>query len=284
MASISFRPTPRSFLTIKNATGVVTVNVDASQPTVVGSAQQRDAAVASYLQKFDAARSRGEGDQTLMSFFKEAFSALHQSYETAAPSPLSLIGKSKDAVPLAHRGALSGMADFSASITQGPVASNPYRTGEQDSFSFLATQRTSISGVRGLGVNVSQESETNLVASFHKPLPGVKDLNLTLDPETQNYRYFLIEDVENNKTDLAYDRLGNLSQASRTESSVLSTRVKTYAKGKLVSDDTLPTVTSQTKSLMSELLAAQSEAQRKARADSSKGTKDAKEPRRRKDA
>ena len=87
-----------AFLTIKNATGVVTVNVDASQPTVVGSAQQRDAAVASYLQKFDAARSRGEGDQTLMSFFKEAFSALHQSYETAAPSPLSLIGKSKDAV------------------------------------------------------------------------------------------------------------------------------------------------------------------------------------------
>ena len=89
-------------------------------------------------------------------------------------------------------------------------------------------------------MNVSQESETNLVASFHKPLPGVKDLNLTLDPETQNYRYFLIEDVENSKTDLAYDRLGNLSQASRTESSVLSTRVKTYAKGKLVSDDTLP--------------------------------------------
>ena len=179
-------------------------------------------------------------------------------------------------MPLAHRGALSGMADFSASITQGPVASNPYRTGEQDSFSFLATQRTSISGVQGLGVNVSQESETNLVASFHKPLPGVKDLNLTLDPETQNYRYFLIEDVENSKTDLAYDRLGNLSQASRTESSVLSTRVKTYAKGKLVSDDTLPTVTSQTKSLMSELLAAQSEAQRKGQADSSKGTKDAK--------
>ena len=155
------------------------------------------------------------------------------------------------------------------------MASNPYRTGEQDSFSFLATQRTSISGVQGLGVNVSQESETNLVASFHKPLPGVKDLNLTLDPETQNYRYFLIEDVENSKTDLAYDRLGNLSQASRTESSVLSTRVKTYAKGKLVSDDTLPTVTSQTKSLMSELLAAQSEAQR-SQADSSKGTKDAK--------
>ena len=255
---------------------MVTVNVDASQPTVVGSAQQRDAAVASYLQKFDAARSRGEGDQTLMSFFKEAFSALHQSYETAAPSPLSLIGKSKDAVPLAHRGALSGMADFSASITQGPVASNPYRTGEQDGFSFLATQRTSISGVQSLGVNVSQESETNLVASFHKPLPGVKDLNLTLDPETQNYRYFLIEDVENSKTDLAYDRLGNLSQASRTESSVLSTRVKTYAKGKLVSDDTLPTVSSQTKNLMSELLAAASEAQRKGLADSSKVAKDAK--------
>lgn len=276
MASISFQAdAAQRSLTIKNATGVVTVNVDASQPTVVGSAQQRDAAVASYLQKFDAARSRGEGDQTLMSFFKEAFSALHQSYETAAPSPLSLIGKSKDAVPLSHRGALSGMADFSASITQGPVASNPYRTGEQDSFSFLATQRTSISGVQGLGVNVSQESETNLVASFHKPLPGQKELNLTLDPETQNYRYFLIEDVENSKTDLAYDRLGNLSQASRTESSVLSTRVMTYLKGKLVSDDTLPTVTSQTKNLMSELLAAASEAQRKGQADSSKGTKDA---------
>ena len=35
-------------------------------------------------------------------------------------------------------------------------------------------------------------------------------------------------------------------------------------------------MTSQTKSLMSELLAAQSEAQRKGQADSSKGTKDAK--------
>ena len=179
-------------------------------------------------------------------------------------------------MPLAHRGALSGMADFSASITQGPVASNPYRTGEQDGFSFLATQRTSISGVQSLGVNVSQESETNLVASFHKPLPGVKDLNLTLDPETQNYRYFLIEDVENSKTDLAYDRLGNLSQASRTESSVLSTRVKTYAKGQagqrrhaahgLVTDEEPDVGTARRGG----------EAQRKGLADSSKVAKDAK--------
>ena len=36
------------------------------------------------------------------------------------------------------------------------MASNPYRTGEQDSFSFLATQRTSISGVQGLGVQTQR--------------------------------------------------------------------------------------------------------------------------------
>ena len=211
-------------MTIKNATGVVTVNVDASQPTVVGSAQQRDAAVASYLQKFDAARSRGEGDQTLMSFFKEAWPCTRARRPAPCPS-------ARRAVP-AHRGALSGMADFS--ITPGQSLPDG-RAGRL----LLPGHAAHRHAVCRACVNVSQESETNLVASF-LPLPGVKDLNLTLDPETQNYRYFLIEDVENSKTDLAYDRLGNLSQASRTESSVLSTRVKTYAKGKLVSDDCCP--------------------------------------------
>ena len=239
------------------------------------AAPSSDAAVASYLQKFDAARSRGEGDQTLMSFFKEAFSALHQSYETAAPSPLSLIGKSKDAVP--WRIAARCRAWRTSRPRSRRARWRAIPTGRASRTASPSWPRSApASAVQSLGVNVSQESETNLVASFHKPLPGVKDLNLTLDPETQNYRYFLIEDVENSKTDLAYDRLGNLSQASRTESSVLSTRVKTYAKGKLVSDDTLPTVSSQTKNLMSELLAAASEAQRKGLADSSKVAKDAK--------
>ena len=54
------RPTPRSVPDDQERHRRGHGEWDASQPTVVGSAQQRDAAVASYLQKFDAARSRAK--------------------------------------------------------------------------------------------------------------------------------------------------------------------------------------------------------------------------------
>ncbi len=240
-------------LTIKNADGVVKVDVDVSKAALFGNAQQRAAAVSDYLQQFDAARSRGRGDEALMSVFKDAFAELHQSYEAgAAPSSQS---PRIVAAGYTYRSLLSGVADFSASISQTMNASNPYKTSEVDQFTYQVSQNSSTSGRPLFDLAVKQEQRANLTASFHTAFTPQQKLDLTNDKDSQNYKFFQIKDEVTSQTGIRYE-LGGLAEATFTHTRNLSTRVQAYVKGELIEDTLTPVIETRTRDLLSLVRAA----------------------------
>jgi hypothetical protein len=240
-------------LTIKTLAGSAQINVDASQPSQFGSAKQQAAAIDSYLNKFDSAQKRGEGDAALMSYFKAGFSDLHRSYGAWSPqgSTTTRLGLPAEV----HRTMLSGLADFSASINQAPVASNPLQPRELDSFSYETSQNTRSSGRPQFDLAITQQQQSSLSASFHRALTPDQKLNLTKDPESQNYAYYQIRDKYENQTQIGYEA-GELALASFTETSTLSTTVSKFVKGKLVDQSSLPSTQTRTRDLMALLRAA----------------------------
>ena len=235
-------------LTIKNADGVVKVDVDVSKSALFGNAQQRAAAVSDYLQQFDAARTRGRGDEALMSVFKDAFAELHQSYEAgAAPSSQS---PRIVAAGYTYRSLLSGVADFSASISQTMDASNPYKTSEVDQFTYQVSQSSNVSGRPLFDLAVKQEQRANLTASFHTGFTPQQKLELSNDKESQNYKFFQIKDEVTSQTGIRYE-LGGLAEATFTHTRNLSTRVQAYVKGELIEDTLTPVTETRTRDLLS---------------------------------
>lgn len=240
-------------LTIKSTAGVVKVDVDVSKPALFGNEQQRAAAVSDYLQQFDGAQSRGRGDAELMSLFKDAFTELHKTYEAgAAPSSQA---SSRVAAGYTYRSLLSGVADFSASVSQTMQLANPYKVSEVDQFTYQVAQSSSVSGRAYFDLAVKQEQRSNLAASYHAALTPLMTLELSKDKESQNYRYFQINDKLSSQTDIRYEE-GALALATLTQSRNLSMRVQTYMKGELVDDNTIPVSESKTRSLLSLVLAA----------------------------
>lgn len=241
-------------LTVKTVAGSAQISVDASDSSQFGSAQQQSAAIANYLSRFDSAQQRGEGDANLMALFKSGFADLHKSYGDWAPqgTTTTRLGLPADV----HRTMLSGLADFSASINQTPVASNPLQPREFDSFSYETSQNTRSSGSPRLDLAISQQQQSSLAASYHRALTPGQQLNLTADPETQNYAFHQIRDTSSSQTDIAYED-GELAKASFTESSTMSTLVSKFVKGKLVDQSSItPTTQTRTQDLMTLLRAA----------------------------
>lgn len=243
-------------LTIKNADGVVKVDVDVSKTALFGNAQQRAAAVSDYLQQFDAARSRGKGNEALMAVFKDAFAELHQSYEAgAAPSSQS---PRIVAAGYTYRSLLSGVADFSASISQTMDASNPYKTSEVDQFTYQVSQSSSTSGRPLFDLGVKQEQRANLTASYHLALTPQQTLDLSKDKDSQNYKFIQIKDEVTSQTGIQYE-LGALAEATFTHTRNLSTRVQSYVKGELIEDTLTPVIETRTRDLLSLVRAAELE-------------------------
>ncbi len=240
-------------LTVKTLAGSAQLSVDVSNPSQFGSAQQQSAAIDSYLSKFDSAQKRGEGDAALMSYFKQGFSDLHRSYGAWSPQGTTTTRLGMPAE--VHRTMLSGLADFSASINQAPVASNPAQARELDAFSYESSQNTSSSGSARLDLAITQQQQSSLSASFHRALTPDQKLNLTTDPETQNYAFYQIRDNYENKTEIGYED-GELAKASFTETSTLSTLVSKFIKGKLVDQSSIPSTETRSRDLMELLRAA----------------------------
>lgn len=240
-------------LTVKTLAGSAQINVDVSKPAQFGSAQQQSAAIDSYLTKFDSAQKRGEGDAALMSYFKQGFSDLHRSYGAWSPQGTT---NGRLGVPAeVHRTMLSGLADFSASVNQAPVASNPAQPRELDTFSYQTSQNTSSSGRPQFDLAITQQQQSSLSASFHRALSLDQKLNLTTDPDSQNYAFYQIRDNYENKTDIGYED-GKLAKASFTETSTLSTTVSKFVKGKLVDQSAIPSTQTRSRDLMELLRAA----------------------------
>lgn len=225
-------------LSATGPSGTVKVDVDLSQPAILGNATQQAQAVARYLRQVDTAGSRGRGDAALVAMFKDAFSQLNTNYGVTAP----LAGREAPGVIALNAGdhsLLSGLADFNASMVQAPNASNPMRPEEVDTFSYKLSQDTSVTGKDSRNRTIHQDQQAQLVASFHRALSPDATLLLTAAKESQSYEFVQIDDQAKTSADITY-KDGVRTDATVTQSARQSTRVQRYLMGQLVSDTTVP--------------------------------------------
>lgn len=220
-------------------TGNVQLSVK-NNAAILGNAQQQAQAVESYLKQFDAAQNRGQGDKDLMALFKDAFSSLQTTTK-------SLSGSSS--LNSVDRSMLTGLADFSVSLTQNPQHSNPMRPAEADKFSYKASQTTDMQGAGDANRSIEQKQTSSLEASYHKSIyPGSK-LALGNTAESQNYDFYQITDQAESTTRIGYNK-GALVVANSTQSVQQSTIVNRYEMGKLIDTISTPKEISRSRNLM----------------------------------
>lgn len=234
------------------AAGSLDVKVDASKLASLGGAEQQARALKSYMGQFDQAATRGHADGALMSLFKDAFSTLHSSTGDAAQLSLGGATPGKWQLAAQDQAMLTGLADFSASVSQTPKMENPMRLSEQDAFAYEVAQSTSIAGRSIDERAISQKQTSSLSASFHMPLVAGTRLNLTTAAESQNYTYHQIDDSASSDANIVY-KDGKLAKATLEQSSSQSTRISRYEMGKLKSDITTPREHSLLRDLVSAL-------------------------------
>lgn len=230
---------------IDGPNGKLDVSVDLSSPAITGSKAQQTAAINNYLKQFEQAGSRGHANPLLMNMFKDAFTQLN------APAGLEATATTRSSSRLndTDHALLSGLADFSASITQTATTSNPYRADEHDGFSFQVSQTTQLSGRDASERGISQTSSSQLHASFHSALSPDARLNLTDDPMSQNYYYSQISDAAQSNTRIGYHK-GRLAQATVSSTASQGTERTKFVMGRKVEDLTTPLEKSQQRDLL----------------------------------
>ncbi|AOB33862.1 hypothetical protein AKI39_19140 [Bordetella sp. H567] len=219
--------------------GTVNVEVDLSNPALIGSASQQSRALAAYLQQFDQAQGRGRGDAALMTMFKDAFTTLNSHYGPDVAHSGSVAGP---VMPLSDtdRAMLTGLADFSASVQASDQPSpNPMRPEERDTFSYQMSQQTTVRGRGAADRAIEQSQQSRLSASYHQSLYPDTALNLTTDATSQNYYYNKIDDTASSVASIGY-KDGRLVKASLVQSTRQSTEIKKYLAGKLEEDLNTP--------------------------------------------
>lgn len=218
--------------------GSLDLKVDASALNTLGSKERQAKALGSYMKQFDQAASRGHGDAGLMAMLKDSFTALHSN--TSAPQTETAMPETgKWRLAAEDKSILTGLADFSASVSQAVKFSNPMRGTEKDGFNYEVSQKTAQTGASQDARSIRQQQQSKLSASFHQSLVAGVPLRLTDNTESQNYTYHQIEDTASSDAQVTY-KDGKLVQASLRQEANQSTQVKKYFLGKLESDKTTP--------------------------------------------
>lgn len=215
----------------------IKLDTDVSKLTQAGSAAQQAAALDQWSSKFDQAASRGHGDRDMLTLFKDSFRALNTTEGKAAESINTQRVKSIDA-NAAKNGAISGLADFSASYQQTPVSGNPYKPEEQDTFSLNVAQKTAAQ-THGDTQDLTQQTLFKLKASFHTALDSASAAKLTEQKSSQNYKYHLIDDEERSQTSVTQNKKGDLT-ANYAQQLTQNETVKTYQLAKLIDSVQIP--------------------------------------------
>ncbi|HEY4318954.1 MAG TPA: hypothetical protein VGN04_15245 [Herbaspirillum sp.] len=233
---------------VQGPAGALKVNVDMRNAASWGSDTQRADAMNNYLKQFDAAATRGQGDQSLVAMFKDAFSEMNSSL--AQPSTLLR----PSAMPLtdSDHAMLSGLADFDASVTQAAKAGNPMHLNELDTFSYSASQSTTVRGDSILDRSISQQQHAQLNASYHEGLVPDIPLELSTLKSSQNYYFKQIDDSADSAVGINYFK-GGLTKALLTQAASQSMHASKYEMGELVEDMTTPLKGSRTTDILGTL-------------------------------
>jgi hypothetical protein len=234
-------------LSVNGPDGKIALNVDMADVQFIGNAQQQASAIKSYMQQFQSEAARGHANASFMSMFESAFTALNSNYNVSTPS--NAASAILASLPGAAQSVLTGLADFTASVEQTPLASNPFQPSEVDTFSYQVSQTTDVEHADTLNLSVTQRQNSQLHASFHQALPGADELHLTMSKNSQSYDYYQINDSASSEAQVAYQK-GALVKATLNHSASESTRKREYVKGNLVQDTTTPDSESWSKSFL----------------------------------
>ncbi|MFJ3483369.1 lactate dehydrogenase [Pseudomonas sp. NPDC090202] len=238
-------------LRMSGAAGDMQMSVDLKNSAIRGDSDQQARALKGYINQIEAARRRGDGDPALLSMFEDGFKTLHSNYPDTRVSNKPQTVSSIELTNTDHA-LLTGLADFSASVSEHSKADNPVRPNELDSFAYDLSQSTQSKGRNQLNRSIEQNQQSHLTASYHKALyPGQK-LDLTRDPKSQSYQYFQVEDSASSTTRIGYEK-GALVNASVAQSASQSTRVSKYVLGHLEEDTKTPVSASRTHNFLSVL-------------------------------
>lgn len=230
-------------LQVDGPSGTLNLGIDMSSPALWGNQQQRQTSIANYLAQIDDAAQRGHGDASLIATFKDAFGQMNSNYP-----PTPDVSASGPHVSQGDHAALTGLADFTASLSQATSAPNPLRSNELDTFSYDLAQQSRLGGLNDASRTIDQHQSSHLKASYHQALSADATLQLTEDPNSQNYLYRLIDDSASSDTHIAYDK-GKLAQASVTRTASQSTHDMKYMLNRLMEDTTTPSTRSRTDDL-----------------------------------
>jgi hypothetical protein len=221
---------------IDGPAGKADIAIDARQLALLGTPRQQARAIDAYLKQFDGAASRGRADAYLTTMFKDAFAAVSTTAGTGAqpPAPAGRWSLSQD-----DHAVLTGLADFTASVTQTPRFGNPLRHDEVDGFRYTVAQTTRTSGATRLERGVVQLQKAHLSAQFHQPLKGDGGNRYEVPRDAQNYSWHQIDDAADSRVEFGY-RDGRLRTASLTQGATQSERIRDYVLGKQQADRTVP--------------------------------------------
>lgn len=225
---------------VDGPSGKLDVRVDTSMVGSLGTRQQQSAAIERYLDQVDQAAARGHGDAQLATLFKDAFSDLSRTASRDGPAAPGTTSSGKT-WPLAkeEHAVLTGLADFSAGMTQAPQWNNPVRANEVTAFQYELSQQTERGGEAHANRSLAQTQQARLTARFHQPLQEGAPLAFDYSAESQNYTYHQIDDTARSAVKLAY-RDGRLREASLAQSVSQSERVQQYVLGRMVSEHAIP--------------------------------------------
>ncbi len=210
---------------------------DTSNPSLVGTAAEQQAALNAWDSKFDKARRDGHGDSDQMAMLKTAFHALNktqpkESSKASSPSAIQMGGDGKVQV--------RGLNDFSLSLTETEKAINPYRMDEKESFAYQASQSTQESTSHDGSLSVKQTLHTHLTASWYQALDPATPLSLNSSKNSQNYLYHTVDNEETNATTFNYNAKGLLTSiGNHTQVNNVET-VRKYVLGELVDKTITP--------------------------------------------
>ena len=206
---------------------------DRSQNVNAGSAFQQQLALSAYDKQFDKARSDGQGNKAQMDMLKSVFRALNES----TPAEQSEAAASAStAIRLGSSGTsrLSGLNDFSLSLSQTEQTINPFRQEEKQSFSYQASQTTENGRLADGSGTVKQTTHAHLSASWYKPLDASTPLSLNLMKSSQNYVYHQLEQDSLQTTSLNFNGQGQLASVGTTSQISNRETVTKYVLGEVI--------------------------------------------------
>lgn len=225
--------------------GAMQISVDTSDPAILGSAGQQTQAIDNYVQQFAAEGTRGHGNAQLIAMFSAAFRSLNSHYDTTPSRAWSQSPVLGDA---AHS-MMTGLADFSASLTQAAQSANPMKPNEVDSYSYQVSQHTTVQSRGRYDYTITQTQQSQLHAGYHAPLQAGGSLALDGNKASQNYYYYQINDSAQSQATIRYID-GTLAQASLNQSASASLRTQKYVMGDLVQHIVVPGRQSWSKNLL----------------------------------